>query len=138
MGALRHMDNLSKLERSERMSRVRGTDTKPEMVIRRLVHSMGYRYRLHAKHLPGCPDMVFPGLRKIVFVHGCFWHQHPGCGRRPKSKLGFWLKKLSRNRERDQQNQQRLRRQGWRILIVWECQLKRANLPLRLHKFLES
>ena len=115
------MDNLTKRERSERMSRVRGKDTKPEMAVRRLVHRMGFRYRLHVGDLPGKPDMVFPRLCKIILVHGCFWHQHPGCGRQPKSKMGFWTKKLSQNRERDLRNQQKLRRLGWRILIVWEC-----------------
>jgi DNA mismatch endonuclease (patch repair protein) len=112
------MDNLTKRERSERMSRVRGKDTKPEMAVRKLVHRMGFRYRLHVIDLPGKPDMVFPRLGKIVFVHGCFWHQHPGCGRRPKSKMGFWAKKLSQNRERDLRNQRILRRLGWRVLIV--------------------
>src|SRR5580700_175662 len=104
------MDNLSKQERSERMSRVRSKDTKPEMIVRRLVHQMGYRYRLHVSSLPGKPDMVFPKLRRIVLVHGCFWHQHPGCGRQPKSRQGFWAEKLCQNRERDLRNQQALRR----------------------------
>jgi DNA mismatch endonuclease (patch repair protein) len=82
--------------------------------------------------------LVFPRLGKIILVHGCFWHQHPGCGRQPKSHLGFWTKKLSQNRERDLRNQRKLRFQGWRILIVWECQLKRATLSARLLRFLES
>jgi DNA mismatch endonuclease (patch repair protein) len=115
------MDNLSKQERSERMSRIRGVDTGPEMIVRRMVHGMGFRYRLHTRDLPGIPDMVFPRLGKIIFVHGCFWHQHPGCGRQPKSRLDFWSKKLSQNRQRDLRNQQALRSLGWRILIVWEC-----------------
>lgn len=120
------------------MSLVRGKDTKPEMLVRRLVHSMGFRYRLHVDNLPGKPDMVFPRRGKVVFIHGCFWHQHPGCGRRPKSRLDFWGEKLARNRERDLRNQQALRRLGWKVLIVWECQLKRTNLPVRLRKFLED
>lgn len=131
------MDNLTKQQRSERMSRVRSKDTKPEMAVRRLVHAMGFRYRLHSSDLPGKPDLVFPRLQKVIFVHGCFWHQHPRCGRKPKSKLGFWLKKLSQNRERDLRNQQELRRLGWKILIVWECQLSRSNLADRLRSFLE-
>jgi DNA mismatch endonuclease (patch repair protein) len=94
------MDNLSKQERSERMSRIKGTDTGPEMIVRRLVHGMGFRYRLHARELPGKPDVVLPRLGKIIFVHGCFWHQHPGCGRQPKSRVEFWTKKLSQNRKR--------------------------------------
>ncbi|MGA2833371.1 MAG: DNA mismatch endonuclease Vsr [Terracidiphilus sp.] len=115
------MDNLSKQERSQRMSRIRSVDTGPEMVVRRLVHGTGFRYRLHARNLPGTPDMVFPRLGKIIFVHGCFWHQHPGCGRQPKSRLEFWTVKLFQNRERDLRNQRKLRSLGWRILIVWEC-----------------
>ena len=99
------MDNLSRHERSERMSRIKSADTGPEMIVRRLVHSMGFRYRLHVRDLPGTPDLVFPRLGKIVFVHGCFWHQHPGCGRQPKSRLVFWTKKLFQNRERDLRNQ---------------------------------
>lgn len=132
------MDNLSRKQRSERMSLVRSADTGPEMVVRRMVHGMGFRYRLHARDLPGVPDLVFPRLRKIIFVHGCFWHQHPGCGRLPKSRQDFWMRKLSQNRERDMKNQRKLRSIGWRILIVWECQLKRASLPTRLLRFLES
>ena len=122
------MDNLSKQDRSERMSRVRAADTKPEMRVRRLVHAMGYRYRLHSNRLPGCPDMVFPKLRKIIFVHGCFWHRHKGCAlaRLPKSNLGFWVPKLNGNRERDLRSNKALRRAGWRIKVIWECQT--ANL----------
>lgn len=138
LGPPSFMDNLSKDERSERMSRIRSRDTGPEMIVRRLVHGMGFRYRLHVRGLPGVPDMVFPRLRKIIFVHGCFWHQHPGCGRQPKSRLDFWTKKLSQNRRRDLRNQQILRSMGWQILIVWECQLKRAVLRARLLRFLES
>jgi DNA mismatch endonuclease (patch repair protein) len=138
LGSSKPMDNLSKQERSERMSRIKGVDTGPEMAVRRLVHRMGFRYRLHARDLPGAPDLVFPRLGKIIFVHGCFWHQHPGCGRQPKSRLSFWTKKLFQNRERDLRNQRRLRYLGWRILIVWECQLKRATLSARLPRFLES
>jgi DNA mismatch endonuclease (patch repair protein) len=104
-----HMDNLSKPERSERMSRIKGADTGPEMIVRRLVHGMGFRYRLHARDLPGIPDIVFPKLGKIIFVHGCFWHQHPSCGRQPKSHLDFWTTKLFQNRERDFRNQRKLR-----------------------------
>jgi DNA mismatch endonuclease, patch repair protein len=131
------MDTLTKQERSERMSLVRSKDTKPEMLVRKMVHGMGFRYRLHVSDLPGKPDLVFPHLRKTIFVHGCFWHQHPGCGRQPKTRKGFWLSKLSQNRERDLRNQQELRRLGWKSLIVWECQLKRANLADRLRSFLE-
>ncbi|HBI46414.1 MAG TPA: very short patch repair endonuclease, partial [Planctomycetales bacterium] len=97
------MDSLSPEERSERMSRVRNKDTKPELVVRRLVHSLGYRYRLHSGRLPGRPDIVFAGRKKVVFVHGCFWHRHRGCAlcRMPKSRLDFWAPKLEGNRRRD-------------------------------------
>lgn len=115
------MDPLSPKERSERMSRVRSRDTKPELVVRRLVHSLGYRYRLHRRSLPGRPDLVFPGRRKVIFVHGCFWHRHAGCHsgtRVPKSRLDFWLPKLESNRERDRVNQAALAELGWDALTI--------------------
>lgn len=135
------MDTLSPKERSERMARVRGRDTKPEMIVRRLTHAMGYRYRLHRADLPGKPDLVFPGRRKVIFVHGCFWHRHddPECrlARMPKSRLDFWGPKLERNRQRDADNVDRLAELGWRALIVWECQTKdRAALEARIGEFL--
>ncbi len=100
-------------------------DTAPEMATRRLLYSMGFRYRLHAKHLPGKPDIVFPSSRKAIFVHGCFWHAH-GCkiGRPPKSKQDFWVEKLDRNRRRDEQNRIALQSDGWKVLTVWQCQTK--------------
>ncbi|GGY11739.1 very short patch repair endonuclease [Litchfieldella qijiaojingensis] len=118
-------DTLSPSERSERMSRVRAKNTKPEMKLRSLVHGMGFRYRLHAKHLPGTPDMVFPSRRAVIFMHGCFWHRHEGCrlARLPKSRVSFWERKLEANRLRDRRNQIRLQELGWRVLVVWECQL---------------
>ncbi len=107
------------------MSRVRNKDTKPEMSVRRLVHALGYRYRLHLASLPGRPDLVFTARRKVVFVHGCFWHRHEGCPlcRMPKSRLRFWKAKLKGNRERDLANQKKLTELGWDILVVWECEL---------------
>jgi DNA mismatch endonuclease (patch repair protein) len=136
------MDTLTSAQRSERMSRVRHKDTTPEMVVRRLVHGLGYRYRLHRRDLPGQPDLVFPGRRKVILVHGCFWHQH-GCPiyRYPKSRLDFWGPKRARNVQRDQQNQARLHHLGWDVLVVWECQAKRADtadLAVRLRDFLEA
>ncbi len=118
-------DTLTPRERSERMSRVRSTDTKPEMRVRRLVHGLGYRYRLHVRELPGTPDLVFPSRRAVIFVHGCFWHRHENCAlaRLPKSRLDFWRKKLESNTTRDAAQQERLRELGWRVLVVWECQL---------------
>lgn len=132
------MDTLTPSQRSERMSRVRSRDTGPELAVRRLVHSMGFRYRLQG-HLPGRPDMVFSGRRKVIFVHGCFWHRHAGCSkcRLPKSRVDFWLAKLEGNRRRDKLNQRRLRRAGWGVLIVWECELNDMDrLGERIKRFL--
>lgn len=131
------MDSLSKAERSERMGRVRSKDTKPEMAVRRLVHSLGYRYRLHVADLPGKPDLVFPSRRCVIFVHGCFWHRHAGCPRcrLPKSRLEFWKPKLEANKRRDSANKRRLTQLGWRYLVVWECQIDK-NLPDRITEFL--
>lgn len=107
------------------MARVRSRDTKPELTVRRLLHSRGYRYRLHDKRLPGSPDLVFASRKKVVFVHGCFWHRHPGCAlaRMPKSKLDFWAPKLEGNQLRDQRKLQDLAALGWNALVVWECEL---------------
>ena len=135
------MDTLTREERSERMSRVRSTNTKPEMMVRRLVHSLGYRYRLHDAKLPGKPDLVFASRKKVIFVHGCFWHRHPRCKntRWPKSRLDFWKPKLEGNRKRDLCHQRKLRRSGWRYLIVWECQTANMErLEERLVEFLED
>jgi DNA mismatch endonuclease (patch repair protein) len=134
------MDTFTPNERSRVMRQVRGRDTGPEMVVRRLVHSMGFRYRLHCRELPGNPDLVFPSRRKIIFVHGCFWHGH-ACrsGRnRPSSNTGYWIPKLERNKARDRANRKQLKRLGWDVLVVWECQLKRAGgIAARILRFLE-
>lgn len=110
------------------MSRIRGKDTTPEMVVRRLVHRMGYRFRLHRRDLPGSPDLVFVTRRKAIFVHGCFWHRHPdpACklARLPKSRLDFWGPKLDGNRRRDLLKEEALREHGWDHLVIWECQTK--------------
>lgn len=136
-------DTLSSEERSERMRRIRGKHTKVELTVRKLIHAMGYRYRLHAQGLPGRPDVVFPGRRKVIFVHGCFWHRHadPACSlaRLPKSRLDFWQPKLEANRQRDQTNRERLVSMGWDPLIIWECELKNIDLTKsRIREFLES
>lgn len=133
------MDTLSPQERSERMSRVKGKDTKPEMAVRSLVHRLGFRYRLHTQGLPGKPDLVFAGRRCVIFVHGCFWHRHSNCplSRMPKSRVDFWQPKLEENRRRDSRNQRELRKDGWRLMIIWECQLgEPARLENRIRKFL--
>jgi DNA mismatch endonuclease, patch repair protein len=130
-------------ERSRQMARVRSKDTKPEMAVRRLVHRLGYRYRLHRRDLPGSPDIVFPGRRKVIFVHGCFWHRHPDpdckLARMPKSRLEFWEPKLEANAERDKRALQALEALGWEALTLWECEIKsNRDLEDRIIRFLES
>nr|WP_084032769.1 DNA mismatch endonuclease Vsr [Chelativorans sp. J32] len=117
-------DRLSPVERSAHMRRIRKVDTKPELAVRRIAHRLGYRFRLHRADLPGTPDLVFPRLRKVILVHGCFWHQHPGCSlaRAPKSRLEYWLPKLARNQERDIQALAALQHLGWDVLVLWECE----------------
>ncbi|MBL9084785.1 MAG: DNA mismatch endonuclease Vsr [Planctomycetales bacterium] len=117
------------------MSNVRGKDTRPEIAIRSLIHSLGYRYRLHDKSLPGCPDLVFSARRCVILVHGCFWHQHTCAAgnRRPKSRQVFWNAKLESNVTRDRRHLRKLRRLGWRVLVIWECQVKPKNL-LKIEK----
>src|SRR4051794_39340787 len=135
-------DKISSERRSENMRRIRSNGTRPEMLVRRLVHSMGYRYRLHRKDLPGKPDLVFAPKRKVIFVHGCFWHGHErdGCldARRPKSNIGYWNPKLTRNKERDAQRIASLEAAGWDVFVIWECETKNAKaLQTRLGKFLK-
>lgn len=133
------MDTLTKSERSFVMSLVRAKGTNPEKLVRKLVTSLGVRYRLHDKKLPGCPDLVFKKRNKLIFVHGCFWHRHKGCPncRDPKSRTEFWLPKLEGNRIRDKKNLLRLGKMGWKTLVVWECELKRPSILLnKLRKFL--
>ena len=134
-------DMLTPRQRGELMARIRSKDTRPEMRVRRLVHSMGYRYRLHARELPGCPDLVFRPRRKAIFVHGCFWHRHEGCSRNriPKSPetRDYWLAKLNGNVERDRRNEAALREDGWRILVIWECETKDlTQIAGRIRNFL--
>lgn len=120
---------MASAERSEIMRRVHGKDTGPELRVRRLLHGMGYRYRLHAAHLPGKPDLVFPSRKKVIFVHGCFWHRHPRCKRAstPATNAEYWQQKFRRNVERDRRNQQDLEELGWSSKVIWECELK--DLP---------
>ena len=121
-------DPLTRRERSERMARIRSKNTNPELAVRKIVHSLGYRFRLHCPKLPGKPDLVLARHKAIIFVHGCFWHRHPDphckLARLPKSGLEFWLPKLNSNRDRDIRNQAELRCMGWKILTVWECELR--------------
>jgi DNA mismatch endonuclease (patch repair protein) len=137
------MDKISKKQRSENMRRIKSTGMKPELFVRSLVHRLGFRYRLHRHDLPGRPDLVFLKKRKIVFVHGCFWHSHSKAKcprvRIPKSNLEYWLPKLDRNKRRDKQNVAQLRRTGWQVLTVWECQCSDSeSLGQRLKRFLKE
>lgn len=121
------------------MSMIRGKDSNPEMKLRRLVHGLGFRYRLHVKNLPGKPDLVFPAKHAVIFMHGCFWHRHEGCklARLPKSRLNFWRAKLEANRQRDLSHLQQLLELGWSVLVVWECQLgDTANASRIIQEFL--
>jgi DNA mismatch endonuclease (patch repair protein) len=114
------------MTRSQVMSRVKGKDTRPEWRVRRFMWSRGLRYRLHAKQLPGKPDLIFSGRRIAIFIHGCFWHRHPNCpnARMPKSRLHFWEPKLAINAERDRANLEALERDGWTVMTIWECETR--------------
>lgn len=134
------MDKLTPGRRSWLMSRVRSKNTSPELAVRRLVFRMGYRYRLHCKKLPGKPDLVFAGRRKVIFVNGCFWHGHIGCryARLPKTRIGYWRNKRITNRARDRANIAKLQKSGWKVLTVWQCELKDQNiLSRKLYDFLK-
>lgn len=120
---------------------IRKVDTKPELVVRRTAHRLGYRFRLHRRDLPGTPDLVFPRLRKVIFVHGCFWHQHdcPLGSKQPSANTDYWLPKLARNVERDRLARKRLADEGWDVLVIWECQTRRPEaMELVLAHFLRS
>jgi len=127
--------------RSNTMRAVKSRDTKPEMIVRRMVHAMGKRYRLHRDDLPGKPDLTFPRLRKIIFVHGCFWHGHD-CkrgARQPKDNAGYWSKKISRNKDRDVRTMEALKSLDWDVLIVWECETRNHSIVKeKLNSFLKS
>ncbi len=133
-------DRISREHRSWNMSRIRGADTKPERVVRSLLHRMGYRFRLHRRDLPGTPDIVLPKYRAAIFVHGCFWHRHPRCkyAYKPKSRVAFWTKKFEENISRDKRKKRQLRMLGWRVLVVWECHVNdEERLSCRLRNYLE-
>ena len=134
-------DFLTKAKRSEMMSRIRGKDTQPELLVRRYLHAAGYRYRLHVSSLPGKPDLVFPRRRVCVFVHGCFWHGCPKCAdgrRKPQSNRAYWLEKIKRNKQRDRSHVRNLRAADWKVLIIWECETAdRSKLEL-LRQAIES
>jgi DNA mismatch endonuclease (patch repair protein) len=135
------MDTISAEKRSRNMSRIKGRDTQPEKTVRSLLHSMGFRFRLHVKSLPGKPDIVLPRHKSVIFVHGCFWHGHPGCRRAsiPTTRTDFWTAKISGNRQRDEHALAALEKLGYRCLVVWQCQLRdKAALRRRLATFLNS
>lgn len=134
-------DTCTPEQRSSVMRRIRSKDTKPEMVVRKLVYSMGYRYRLHVSKLPGKPDIVMAGRRKIIEIRGCFWHQHKNCpfGRMPKSRLDYWQSKLTKNTKRDLLNVDKLTSDGWDVLIIWECETQDIDqLQFKLQSFLQN
>ena len=130
-------DRLNAQQRSANMARIRGTDTWPELLVRRSLHAAGYRFRLHARHLPGRPDIILPRHGTVILVHGCFWHRHPGCtlAYRPKSRQPFWEQKFSSNVARDHRQVRALLNEGWKVIIVWECGLRGAS---RIASTLES
>lgn len=135
------VDKISPQRRSANMARIRSKDTKPEVAVRRLAHSLGYRFRLHRKDLPGKPDMIFPGRKAAIFIHGCFWHQHPdiACNdaRMPKSRLDYWVPKLERNQARDAEVKAALEELGWRVETIWACEANDLDaLATRLRLFL--
>lgn len=134
------MDTLTKAVRSQLMSRIRSKDTKPELTVRSMLHGMGYRFRLHRRDLPGRPDIVLVRHKKIVLVHGCFWHGH-SCrlASKPKSNQDYWLPKIERNRSRDRSALRALKLAGWKVLVLWECEIRRqAGLVGKLRKFMQD
>ena len=135
------VDRISEAHRSWNMSRIGGKDTKPELHVRQLLHAMGYRFRLHRKDLPGKPDIVLPKFKAVIFVHGCYWHRHPGCkfAYIPKSRVEFWKEKFASNVARDQRNQAELTKIDWRYLVVWECEADNTGeLIQRVQEFLTT
>lgn len=133
------VDVLTDNQRKYCMSQIKGKNTKPEMIVRRLVYSLGYRYRLHVKSLPGNPDLVFSSRKKVIFVHGCFWHRHNCKYGKPKpaTRKNFWEKKLQGNVQRDKVNIIELEKQGWKVLVIWECEIKNIeNVMERIINFL--
>lgn len=136
------LDLLDRRRRSENMRRIRSTHTSPELAVRKIARGLGLRYRLHAKQLPGRPDLVFPAQKKAVLIHGCFWHQHRNCadGKVPKSNRAYWVPKLARNKARDIQHKRALTILGWRYLVLWECEIEgdERKLIKRIQRFLSA
>ena len=134
-------DIFTKEKRSWIMGRIKGRDTKPEILVRSMIHRMGFRYRLHQRDLPGNPDIVLPRHAKVIFVHGCFWHGHKGCTRskRPATNTEFWNNKLDDNIARDKRVQRKLRRDGWKVIVIWKCETRKPEKLLeKLERFLHD
>ena len=134
------MDRVSASKRSEIMRNVKCKNTTPEMTVRRLIYAMGYRYRLHQKNLPGTPDLVFKGRKKVIFIHGCFWHGHH-CkkGKLPKTNIVYWENKIKKNIERDKTNYDKLKKLNWEILVIWACEIRNIdNLTIKIDYFLNN
>jgi DNA mismatch endonuclease (patch repair protein) len=135
------MDRLSVEQRSWLMSRIKGKNTTPELIVRKLVYGMGYRYRLHLKYLQGRPDLTFLRRKKVIFVNGCFWHGHPNCryGRLPKTRLEYWQEKIEKNKRRDTKSIHALQADGWQVLTVWQCELRNLEqLREKLQNFIDG
>lgn len=133
-------DTMTREQRHYCMSRIRGKDTRPEMVVRRWLHSEGFRYSLHSRRLPGCPDIVLRRYHTVIFINGCFWHGHPGCDnfRMPRSNVEFWQEKIRRNKERDAAEAAALEALGWNVIVVWECELSRQARDLTLRNLVDA
>jgi len=133
-------DVFSKEKRSEIMSVIKSTNTKPELFVRKLIHSMGYRFRLHDSKLPGKPDLVFKKYKKVIFIHGCFWHGHRKCKRSylPNSNKEFWKNKITKNKKRDIRNYKLLSKLGWEYLIIWQCDIRKEDLKKIINNFLKE
>jgi len=134
------VDKLTKEKRSWNMSRIKGKDTKPEIIVRSVLHKNGFRFRLNRKDLPGKPDIVLPKYKSVILVHGCFWHRHPRCkfAYNPKSRVKFWQNKFSENVERDRFVRKELRKMGWKVIVVWECELKNEKKDKTINRILKE
>jgi len=133
------MDNLTRMQRKKNMKAIKAKDTKPEMIVRKILHNNGYRYRLHKKDLPGKPDLYLKKFNTVVFIHGCFWHQHAGCkyAAVPKTNKKYWISKLQRNILRDEENKAELKNKGYRVVVIWECEVKKyKNNPEKIIKII--
>ncbi|WP_081501745.1 very short patch repair endonuclease [Pseudomonas sp. GM60] len=135
------MDTLTREHRSWLMSQIKGKNTKPEIKVRQLIYALGYRYRLHGKQLPGCPDIVFFGKKKVIFVNGCYWHGHLNCryAALPKTNIEFWSDKIAKNKERDHRNVAALESEGWKVAVIWQCEIRSPELLVeKIKNFLSN